>query len=141
MTKPQDLPLDAHTHPGGVDGHTPGDAALEQVGTHPLGTAAGVIGGAMAGAVIGIAAGPLGSVAGAVAGGVAGGLAGSGSTAGGPATGPTLPSPDEHGTAGNVGPAAKRDNNSDRAVHPDAAPDVPSLTQSAQPGRGGSERR
>lgn len=63
--------------------------ALQQAGTHPLGTATGAAGGAVAGAISGIAAGPVGSLAGAIAGAVAGGALGSGS-ANPPATGPAV---------------------------------------------------
>ena len=82
--------LTAAAQPGGEDGHTPGDSALEQAGTHPLGVAAGALGGAMAGAVMGIAAGPVGSLAGAVAGGIAGAAMGSGQLSDAPVTGPNV---------------------------------------------------
>ncbi len=48
----------------------------EQVGTHPLGTAAGALAGAAAGALSGLAAGPVGSLVGAVGGAALGGAAG-----------------------------------------------------------------
>jgi hypothetical protein len=52
------------------------DAAVEQVGTHPLGTSAGALTGAAAGAVSGLVMGPVGSLAGAVGGALLGGAMG-----------------------------------------------------------------
>jgi hypothetical protein len=78
---------DSRVNPGDAD-PIPEKSTLELLGTHPLGTAAGVIGGAITGAVIGIAAGPVGSLAGAIGGAIAGGVLGSGSVGQAPVTGP-----------------------------------------------------
>jgi phage tail tape-measure protein len=72
---------------------------VQQVGTHPLGTAAGAVGGAIAGAVAGIAAGPVGSLAGAVGGAIAGGALGSGTVASPPVAGPSVESAEAADTA------------------------------------------
>ncbi|MES2989934.1 MAG: hypothetical protein V4844_00825 [Pseudomonadota bacterium] len=86
---------------------TPTGAAAEQVGTHPLGAAAGGIGGAVAGAVAGIAAGPVGSLAGAIGGAVAGAAAGSGAITP-PATGPADKAGEDPPDSNTASPDAKR---------------------------------
>ncbi len=86
---------------------TPTGAAADQVGTHPLGAAAGGIGGAVAGAVAGIAAGPIGSLAGAIGGAVAGAAAGSGAITP-PASGPVEKAGEDPPASGSASPDAEQ---------------------------------
>src|ERR1700712_4181829 len=86
-------PTDAKPTEAAAEPSVPAATTLEQLGTHPLGVAAGAIGGAMTGVVVGLAAGPVGSLAGAIGGAVAGALLGSGSVGQTPLTGPSVSSP------------------------------------------------